>query len=183
MAFTFQPLTIPEVVHITPDVHGDDRGYFLEVFKKSLFREVGIDTEFVQVNHSRSQKNVLRGLHYQQQPHAQAKLITVISGEIFDVAVDIRKTSPTFGQWASVRLSAADHSMVYIPIGFAHGFCALADNTEIIYYNSAEYVPEAEGGLAWNDPALKITWPIDQPVLSAKDQQYPPLASATINVA
>ncbi len=181
MAFTFEQLEIPDVVKVTPDVFGDDRGFFLEIFKESAFKEGGIDEQFVQVNHSKSGANVLRGLHYQLDPHAQGKLITVISGEVFDVTVDVRKSSSTFGKWVGTKLTAADHTMVYVPVGFAHGFAVLGEGAELIYYNTKEYAQEHERGIIWNDPALGIEWPITDPTLSEKDAVYPPLAEAEMN--
>ena len=181
MAFTFEQLQVPDVVKITPDVFGDDRGFFLEVFKPSAFREGGIDETFVQFNHSKSQANVLRGLHYQLAPHAQGKLVTVVSGEIYDVAVDIRKSSPTFGKWVGTTISSTEHAMVYVPVGFAHGFAVVSKEAEIIYYNTSEYAPDQERGIIWNDPAVGITWPVTNPVLSEKDQEYPLLAEAEMN--
>lgn len=179
MAFTFTKLDIPDVLHIQPDVFGDDRGFFAEVFKQSAFTEAGINETFVQVNNSRSAQHVLRGLHYQKPPHAQAKLLMVAAGEIFDVAVDIRKSSPTFGQWVSATLSAVKKNMIWVPEGFAHAFCVTSETADVLYFVNREYAPDAERGIAWDDPELAITWPTDQPVLSDKDKVYPALAEAT----
>jgi len=181
MAFIFEPQTVPDVVKIIPEVHGDDRGFFLEIFKSGAFAAGGLDVSFVQFNHSKSQQNVLRGLHYQLAPYAQGKLVTVVSGAIFDVAVDIRKSSPTFGKWAGIELSASEHAMIYVPPGFAHGFAVLGGEAEIIYYNTKEYAHEHERGIKWNDPELGITWPVQNPILSGKDTEYPPLAQAEMN--
>lgn len=170
MGFRFDKLEIPDVVHITPDVYRDERGFFLEVFKLGDFEEYGIKKPFVQVNHSRSGQGVLRGLHYQVAPHAQGKLVTVVAGEVFDVAVDIRKDSPTFGKWVGKNLSAQDKNMLYIPEGFAHGFCVTSEVAEIIYYCTEYYAPEAERGIAWDDPEIGIKWPVEGPVLSEKDK-------------
>ncbi len=177
MAFQFERLTIPEVILVTPEVFRDERGFFAEVYKYPEFAQAGIKAQFLQVNHSKSQKNVVRGLHYQKSPMAQAKLVRVIAGEIFDVAVDIRKGSPSFGKWVGVKLNSQDLKMLYIPEGFAHGFCVLADNTEVVYYTSNVYAPETERGLAWNDPHIDIKWPVKAPVISKKDSNYPAFAS------
>lgn len=175
MPFTFTPLDIPGVVRIDPRVFGDDRGFFLETYKQSAFAEAGISETFVQYNHSHSGRNVLRGLHYQKPPMAQAKLLMVLSGEIFDVAVDIRQGSPTYGQWVGEVLSAANHRMFYVPRGFAHGFCVLSDVVDLLYYVTAEYSPDHESGILWNDPDIGIAWPIDAPVLSTRDARQPKL--------
>ena len=169
MPFSFSKLPISGVILIEPKIFPDDRGSFAELFKASEFKANGIPGTFVQVNHSKSQKNVLRGLHYQLQPKAQAKLISVIHGEIFDVVVDIRKGSPTYGKWAGQQLSAANKRMLYVPAGFAHDFCTLSDDTEIIYYCSEEYAPSLERNILWNDAAIGIKWPVSQPLLSPKD--------------
>lgn len=162
---------IPDVMLLEPKVFGDARGFFLESFNVRTFRDVtGLDVEFVQDNHSKSEGGVLRGLHYQVEPVPQGKLIRVIAGAIFDVAVDIRKSSPTFGQWVSATLSADNKHQFWIPAGFAHGFVALSDNTEILYKTTHFYAPEYDRAIAWNDPELAIDWPLDgAPVLSEKD--------------
>lgn len=170
MGFKFEKLEIQDVVHVAPDVYRDERGFFLEVFKLRDFEECGISKPFVQVNHSRSGRGVLRGLHYQLPPHAQGKLVTVVSGEVFDVAVDIRKGSPTFGKWVGKILSAEEKNMLYIPEGFAHGFCVTSEAAEIIYYCTDDYAPEAERGIAWDDPEIGIAWPVSDPILSEKDK-------------
>ena len=169
MPFKFLKMSIPEVVLIEPRVFFDSRGFFVELFKASDFQANNIPITFVQVNHSRSQKNVLRGLHYQLNPKAQAKLISVVHGEIYDVAVDIRRGSPTFGHWVAERLSETNKKMLFIPEGFAHGFCVLSDTAEIVYYCSKEYAPESERTILWHDPMVGISWPVKEPVLSPKD--------------
>lgn len=166
------PLAIPEVVLIEPRVFGDERGFFFESFNQIKFEEaIGRSVQFVQDNHSRSVKHVLRGLHYQiQQP--QGKLVRVVQGEVFDVAVDLRKSSPTFGQWASQILSAENKCQLWIPEGFAHGFVVLSDTAEFLYKTTDYYAPAYERCLLWNDPALDIQWPAGiNPILSAKDAQ------------
>ncbi len=162
---------IPEVFIIQPQVFGDDRGFFLESFNQQKFQDkTGIDTNFVQDNHSRSQKNVLRGLHYQiRQP--QGKLVRAIVGEILDVAVDIRRHSPTFGQWVSCHLSASNKQQLWVPVGFAHGFHVISDVAEVLYKTTDYYAPEQERCIIWNDPELQINWEnYADPILSAKDQ-------------
>ncbi len=154
---------------VQPKFFIDGRGFFAEIYKSSEFKANGIEVTFSQVNCSRSQKGVLRGLHYQLNPKAQDKLIFVLKGEIFDVVVDIRKGSPTFGRWVSERPSEENKQMLYIPAGFAHGFCALSDEVEIMYYCSCEYSPELERNIIWNDPDINIIWPIADPLLSPRD--------------
>jgi len=165
----------PEVLLLRPRVFGDARGFFLESYNRKAFAEFGIDAEFVQDNHSRSAKGVLRGLHYQiRQP--QGKLVRVVAGEVFDVAVDLRRSSPHFGRVATMRLSAESHEMAWIPPGFAHGFLVLSDYAEFLYKTTDYYAPPFERCLLWNDPALAIAWPLDGvPLLSAKDQAGLPL--------
>jgi len=160
---------LAEVLLIEPKIFGDTRGFFFESWNEREFERAGIAAKFVQDNHSRSQKGVLRGLHYQvRQP--QGKLVRVTEGEIFDVAVDIRRSSPTFGMWEGTRLSAQSKSMVWIPVGFAHGFCVLSDFAEVLYKTTDFHAPEHERCIAWNDPDLKIDWPLSgTPVLSRKD--------------
>lgn len=174
-----QATNIPGVLLLTPTVHGDERGFFLESYSRRVFADLGIDTDFVQDNHSRSRQHVLRGLHYQLPPHAQAKLVRVIRGEVFDVAVDIRRGSPTFGRWVSVILSEANRRQIFIPPGFAHGFFVLSDVAEFEYKVSAFYAPECERGIAWNDPQIGIDWPLAgcRPVLSQRDTQHGTLAT------
>jgi len=175
------PLAIPEVVLIEPKVFGDERGFFFESFNQARFEEaVGKKINFVQDNHSRSVKNVLRGLHYQiQQP--QGKLVRVVQGEVFDVAVDLRKSSPTFGQWVGQVLSAENKYQLWIPEGFAHGFAVLSDTAEFLYKTTDYYAPAYECCLLWNDPVLDIQWPPGiAPVLSAKDTQGKPFNGAEV---
>lgn len=173
------PTAIPDVLIIEPKVFGDERGFFFESFNRRRFAELtGRDVDFVQDNHSRSAKNVLRGLHYQiQQP--QGKLVRVVQGAVFDVAVDIRRSSPCFGQYVAEELSAENKRMLWIPEGFAHGFMVISDTAEFLYKTTDYWAPEFERGIAWNDPAIGIRWPIQgEPALSAKDQQAQPLAKA-----
>lgn len=173
------PLAIPDVVLLEPKVFGDDRGFFFESFNQAQFETaIGRKVNFVQDNHSRSAKNVLRGLHYQiQQP--QGKLVRVVAGEVFDVAVDIRKSSPTFGQWVGEILSAENKKQMWIPEGFAHGFVALSDPAEVLYKTTDYWAPEHERCIAWNDESLAINWRIHgEPVLSGKDAQGKLLAAA-----
>ncbi len=181
MSFTFKRLEISDVILITPKVFPDGRGFFYENFQKSSFISNGINKQFVQDNFSHSVKGVLRGLHYQKDPKAQAKLVTALSGEIFDVAVDIRKDSPTYGKWTGEILSEDNHKLLYIPEGFAHGFCVLSQNADVLYKVNQEYSPEHEKGIKWNDPAVNITWPIDKPILHEKDHQLPLLKDADNN--
>ena len=173
MPFEFKRLEIQGVTLITPKVFTDERGFFMETYQKDAFAKAGITGEFVQQNHSKSVKGVLRGLHYQKEPYAQAKLVRCIKGEIFDVAVDIRKNSPTFGKYVSATLSAENKSMLYIPRGFAHGFEVLSDEAEITYSIDNIYAKESESGIIWNDPSIKINWPIKSPILSEKDKKWP----------
>lgn len=163
-------LDIPEVILLQPKVFGDDRGFFFESFNSRVFRDLaGVDTVFVQDNHSRSAKNVLRGLHYQIQ-HPQGKLVRVTLGEVFDVAVDIRKNSPTFGRWVGAVLSAENKSQLWVPQGFAHGFVVLSDYAEFLYKTTDYWYPEHERSILWNDPDLGIDWPITgEPQLAKKD--------------
>lgn len=173
MPFIFRKLAIPDVQLVESKVFSDTRGFFSETFKESVFKNNGIDSKFVQDNFSHSIKGVLRGLHYQKNPTAQAKLVIVIKGEIFDVAVDIRKNSPTYGNWVSEILSEKNHKILYIPKGFAHGFLVLSDEADVLYKVSNEYSPEHEKGIMWNDPDLNIQWPLDKPILEKKDLQLP----------
>lgn len=181
MSFTFKKLDIPEIMLVESKAFPDDRGFFLETFKESVFASNGFDTKFVQDNFSHSVKGVLRGLHYQENPKAQAKLVTALRGEIFDVAVDIRKDSPTYTKWIGEILSEDNHKLLYIPEGFAHGFCVLSQNADVLYKVNQEYSPEHEKGIIWNDPAINITWPIDNPILHEKDHQLPLLKDADNN--
>ena len=163
------PTRIPDVLLIEPNVFGDQRGFFMETYHAQEFAEQGIAEVFVQDNHSRSGKDVLRGLHYQlEQP--QGKLVRAVAGTVFDVAVDIRQGSPTFGQWVGVELSGSNHLQVYIPPGFAHGFCVLSETADVLYKCTDFYAPETEHGIQWNDPAIGIEWPGQDFVISEKDQ-------------
>jgi dTDP-4-dehydrorhamnose 3,5-epimerase len=164
---------IPDLLILEPRVFGDDRGFFFESFNRDTFRKAtGIDAQFVQDNHSRSEKNVLRGLHYQVPPRAQGKLVRVVYGAVFDVAVDIRRGSPTFGRWVGETLSAENKKQLWVPPGFAHGFLTLTDAAEFLYKTTDYYAPEHERCIAWNDPKIGIKWPLTaEPLLSTKDQQ------------
>lgn len=175
-------LEIPELVLFEPKVFGDDRGFFFESFNQKSFEDVvGYPVSFVQDNHSRSSQGVLRGLHYQLPPHAQGKLVRVVQGEVFDVAVDIRKSSPTFGQWNGVLLSAENKRQFWIPEGFAHGFVTLSEDAEFLYKTTNYYAPQSERSILWNDPALAIDWHGDAaPLLSGKDQQAQLMANAEV---
>jgi len=178
------PTTIADVVILEPTLHGDHRGFFLETWRESTFDSIAPGLKFVQDNHSKSSKGILRGLHYQlDQP--QGKLVRVIAGEIYDVAVDMRRTSPTFGQWVGVILSADNHRQLWVPPGFAHGFIVTSDSAEMVYKCTDYYAPSDEHSLLWNDPALAIPWPIaelgiDEPVLSDKDRNGKLFADATV---
>jgi len=163
---------IPEVLLIEPQVFGDERGFFLETFNAKRYAELGISETFVQDNHSYSAKGVLRGLHFQKQ-FPQGKLVYVTSGSVFDVAVDIRKDSPTFGQWVGAILKAEEHQQFYVPAGFAHGFCVLSDTVDFHYKCTDYYHPEDEGCIRWDDPDIAIEWPLANPRLSNKDAKAP----------
>ena len=179
----FTSLSIPDVVLIEPKVFGDSRGFFMESFKQDLFNEAtGTNYEFIQDNHSRSSKGVLRGLHYQLPPYAQGKLVRVITGAVFDVAVDIRRSSPTFGKWVGAELTAENHKQLWIPPGFAHGFVVLSDTADFVYKTTAYYAPQTDRGVLWNDAEIGIEWPqLDIPFsLSDKDQKQPVLAAAEV---
>ena len=171
---TITEMRLPGVLLVEPDVFGDPRGYFLETFRKNAFARAGITVEFVQDNLSFSQQGTLRGLHYQH-PNDQGKLVQVLLGEIVDVALDIRVGSPTFSQWLAVTLSADNHRSLFIPPGFAHGFCVISKTALFSYKCSDYYAPEHEGGVLWNDPALGIPWSVEQPLLSEKDKRWPEL--------
>ncbi len=162
------PTNIPDVLIIEPDLFGDERGFFMESWHVDKYRELGIEATFVQDNHSRSRGGVLRGLHYQLK-HPQGKLARVISGSVYDVAVDIRKGSPTFGQWVGVELSGDNHKQLYVPPGFAHGFCTLSESADFLYKCTDFYAPEDEHGIIWNDPDISIEWPGDDFIVSGKD--------------
>jgi dTDP-4-dehydrorhamnose 3,5-epimerase len=176
----FIPTTIPDVVRIVPRVFGDNRGFFLETYRQDVFEAACGQVNFVQDNHSGSRQGTLRGLHYQLH-QAQGKLVRAVAGEIFDVAVDIRQSSPTFGQWVGARLSAENKHQLWVPAGFAHGFYVLSAWAEVFYKASSYYAPEWERGIRWDDPAIGIAWPLAEggtPLLSEKDQRNPSLAEA-----
>lgn len=175
------PTALPEVLVIEPKIFGDERGFFFESYNRKAFAEAaGIDVDFVQDNHSRSAKNVLRGLHYQI-TQAQGKLVRVVAGEVFDVAVDIRKHSPNFGRWVGVNLSADNKRMMWVPPGFAHGFLVLSENAEFLYKTTDYYAPQHERCIAWNDPDIGVAWPLSgEPVLSGKDRVGKPLRAAEV---
>ena len=178
----FTPTTIPDVIVIEPRVFADERGFFLESYQKQRFSQAGIEADFVQDNHSKSQQGVLRGLHYQIQ-QSQGKLVRVIAGEIFDVAVDIRKNSPTFGKWVGDFLSAENKKMLWVSAGFAHGFYVTSPEAELLYKTTDYYSPQWERTIVWNDPAINIDWPIingKEPILSTKDKAGKFLSDAEI---
>ena len=175
MPFEFKRLKIPDVILIKPKVFEDERGFFMETYKKPDFEKAGIKGEFVQDNHSKSKYGVLRGLHFQREAYAQAKVVRCIRGVIYDVAVDLRKDSPTFGKYVGVTLSEFNKHQLYIPRGFAHGFVVLSDVAEVVYKVDNVYAPDYEGGLIWNDPDVNIQWPIEDPIVSSKDQKWPTL--------
>lgn len=176
-------LAIPDVILLEPKVFGDDRGFFFESYNRAAFKEAtGLDPDFVQDNHSRSVKGVLRGLHYQLPPKAQGKLVRVVAGEVFDVAVDIRKGSPTFGKWVAEVLSAQNKRQMWIPPGFAHGFLTLSETAEFLYKTTDYYSPEHERCIRWNDPEIGVQWPIEgSPTLSDKDTHGALFAEAALN--
>lgn len=176
----FTRLEIPDLILIEPKVFGDPRGFFFESFQQQKFAENGIRENFVQDNHSQSSRGVLRGLHYQIPPKAQGKFVRVIRGEVFDVALDVRKNSKTFGKHVVTILSDENKKMLYVPPGFAHGFCVLSEEAEFLYKVTEFYSPEHERGVLWNDPALKIDWPKLDYLLSEKDKALPPLQSAVL---
>lgn len=176
------PTRLPEVLLIEPKVFGDERGYFYESFSQRIFEQaVGSPVTFVQDNHSLSECGVLRGLHYQMPPHAQGKLVRVVQGEVFDVAVDIRRGSPRFGQWVGVHLSADNKQQLWIPPGFAHGFLTLSEQAQFLYKTTSYYAPEAERCILWNDASINIAWPVSNPPsLSSKDTQGLPFDTAQV---
>jgi dTDP-4-dehydrorhamnose 3,5-epimerase len=181
MPFKFKRLEIPEIILVEAQVFSDKRGFFLESFKETDFIANGINTKFVQDNVSSSLKNVLRGLHFQKKPKAQAKLVMATRGKIFDVAVDIRKGSPTYRKWVGEILSDKNHRSLYIPEGFAHGFLVLSNEAKVLYKANSEYSPEHERGILWNDPELAIKWPIEKPIMIKKDLQLPLFKNADNN--
>ncbi len=174
------PTALPDVKLVLPRVFGDDRGFFMESWNARAFAEAGLDATFVQDNHSRSRRGVLRGLHYQLE-HAQGKLVRVVAGEVFDVVVDLRRSSATFGRSVGITLSAQNRRMLWVPPGFAHGFLAVSDHAEFLYKTTDYWYPEYERTLLWSDPALRIEWPSsDPPTLTAKDAAGTPLAAADL---
>ena len=180
MPFDFEELALPGLVLVKPRIFKDPRGFFLEAYKRGDFEKAGIFGEFVQDNHSRSVKDVLRGLHFQKKDSAQGKLIRCISGRIFDVAADIRRGSPSFGKCAALELNETNAHILYIPPGFAHGFLVVSETAEIIYKCTREYDPAAEAGIIWNDPQLNISWPVKDPILSDKDRKNPLLKDSAL---
>lgn len=168
------PLSIPDVMLVKPHIHRDERGLFLETYRVDAYVAVGISTSFVQDNVSRSHRGTVRGLHFQMPPHAQGKLVSVLRGSIYDVAVDLRRGSPTFGQWVGTVLDDESMAQVYIPRGFAHGFAVRSDVADVFYKVDAPYNRSAEAGIRWDDRQLAIDWPVDAPVLSTKDRALPP---------
>lgn len=173
MKFIFRKTGLAGLIVVKPEVGSDARGTFSENYKMSEFRKAGIKDVFVQENRSVSRKGVVRGLHFQRAPHAQAKLVRCCRGRIFEAAVDLRPGSKTYGKSFTIRLSAANGLMLYVPAGFAHGFCALTDRAEVMYKCSKEYAPAYDAGVRWNDPRLKIKWPVKRPKLSPKDRKLP----------
>jgi len=181
MPFTFETIDIAGIFVITPKAFEDNRGFFFESYKQSEFSEAGIPDLFVQDNHSRSTKNVVRGLHFQNSPYGQGKLVRCVSGEVWDVAVDLREGSSTYGQWYGIVLNESNMTMLYIPQGFAHGFVVLSETADFVYKVTAEYNSKAEGGIKWNDPDIAIEWPIDykMAIVSEKDAVLPYLKAFT----
>jgi len=175
MKFTFKKLAIPDVLLIEHDRVADARGYFSEVFRENVFAEAGVKASFVQENLSHSTRGVLRGLHFQRAPQALAKVVRCLSGEVFDVAVDCRKGSPTFGKWVGETLSSENRRMLYVPEGFAHGFLVTSETADVSYKQTGYWSHEHEGGILWNDPDVGVRWPIEAPVLAAKDLALPRL--------
>lgn len=178
MSFTFEPLEISDVVVVHPTRHRDQRGFFQESYRASAFAEAGIDAVFVQDNVARSNRGVLRGLHYQLPPAAQGKLVGVASGRIFDVAVDLRVGARSYGSWVGRTLDAEEGALLWIPPGFAHGYVVLSDAADVAYKVTAEYAAALDRGVLWNDPAIGIDWPVHDPIVSPKDRVQPPLAQA-----
>jgi dTDP-4-dehydrorhamnose 3,5-epimerase len=175
MKFSFTPQRIPEVLLVGYEKAGDERGFFSETYRADAFTAAGIPP-LVQDNHSRSRQGVLRGLHFQKSPHVLGKLVRCARGCIFDVAVDLRQRSPTYGQWVGAELGEDSRTMLWIPVGFAHGFCTLTDVAEVLYRQTDYYAPELERSIRWNDPAIGIRWPVAAPVLSGRDAAAPSLA-------
>lgn len=174
MPFRSERTIFPEIIRIKPEIFSDERGYFLESFKRSDYRDLGITEVFVQSNFAFSHKHVLRGMHFQRAPYAQSKLVQCLEGSIFDVVVDIRTDSPSFGDWMGVELSGKVKDILYVPAGFAHGYLVLSDLALVHYKTSKEYEPTRESGFIWNDPDVGIEWPVDIVLLSEKDKNLPP---------
>jgi len=175
MRFTFEALAIPDVVLVRPTRHTDERGFLQESYRESEFAKAGIRARFVQDNLARSTHGVVRGLHYQIPPAAQGKLVSCVSGSVFDVAVDLRAGSPSYGRWVGTTLEADTGHQLWIPPGFAHGYAVLTDVADVAYKVTAEYRPELDRGVLWNDPAIGVEWPVQEPIVSAKDQAQPTL--------
>jgi dTDP-4-dehydrorhamnose 3,5-epimerase len=180
MNFTFAPQQIPEVLLVGFDKAGDERGFFSETYRSDAFAAAGIPP-LVQDNHSRSRQGVLRGLHYQKAPHVLGKLVRCIRGRIFDVAVDLRRNSESFGRWVGAELGEDSRTMLWVPSGFAHGFCTLSDVAEVLYRQTDYYAPALERSIRWNDPTIAVDWPVREPVLSARDAAAPLLGDAEID--
>jgi dTDP-4-dehydrorhamnose 3,5-epimerase len=166
---------IPDIALVEPEVHGDERGFMVETFRAEAWREVGVDAEFVQENHSRSRAGILRGIHFQTDP-GQAKLVRCARGRIWDVVVDLRRDSPTYMRWEGHELDDESHRQLFVPLGFGHGFCVLSDTADVTYKLSSYYDPATEAGIAWDDPDVGIEWPLSDPVLSERDLSAPRLA-------
>ena len=181
MPSTFKRLEIDGLILVEPRSFHDERGFFLESFKESEFAAAGINERFVQDNHSLSVENVIRGLHYQREPRAQGKLVRVIKGRVWDVAVDIRPGSASYGKWLGVELSEENHLMLYIPPGFAHGFASLSDEVHLLYKCTREYDPALDAGIRWDDPDLAVKWPVKNPLLSPKDRILPLLKDVIVD--
>ncbi|MBN2012904.1 dTDP-4-dehydrorhamnose 3,5-epimerase [candidate division KSB1 bacterium] len=181
MPFEFRTLNIPDLILIEPRTFPDARGFFMETYQKTAFADNGIPELFVQDNLSHSSKGTLRGLHYQLDPCAQGKLVTCLTGEVYDVAVDLREGSPWFKQWIGIYLSYVKPQMLYIPPGFAHGFCVLSSEADFVYKVTGEYAPAQERGINWNDPEIGIDWPIENPILSERDEALPVFRQADFN--
>lgn len=173
MPFKFHELDLPGLILVEPSIFADDRGAFAETYRFSDFEAHGIPTAFVQDNWSLSKRGVLRGMHYQNYPKAQGKLVSVSRGEIYDVVIDLRPESLSYMKWRSICLSAQNRQQLYVPRGFAHGFCVLSDEAEVTYKVTAEYEPSLEKGVAWNDPEIGVKWPTDEPILSSRDRKLP----------
>jgi dTDP-4-dehydrorhamnose 3,5-epimerase len=178
MSLAFEQLEIPGVLIVRPQRHRDERGYFAETYRASAFVDAGITATFVQDNLVRSTRGVLRGLHYQIPPAAQGKLVSVVHGRIFDVAVDLRVGAPSYAKWVGVDLDSENGELLWIPPGFAHGYVVLSDRADVLYKVTAEYVPDLDRGIRWDDPTLRIDWPIQDPIVSSKDTMQPTLERA-----